>query len=432
MRISVLILVSLAVNVMLAAVFFHQHSATTGAAGDGNSTAAATTGAAAAAADNAGGQADGTMATLAGKFSWRDLPAQELKEYIRKLRAVNCPEVTVQDLIIAEVNRRFAARINAPFQDPDVAGQNDYWKPFQRKQDPEKAKKNRALFKARSAAEKEKTALIVELFGFDVQKQRLKEEGYDPDNNWNYATGDLAYLPEAKRGPVEKYLEDFQDKMQEFYTRVAGGWDADARAEQKKLEAEKLAGLAQFLTPQEVREYELRNSQIAQQISSDLHGVDLTREQYEALYDIQKKYGDSIYNYGDSGNTPEQRQQVEQNKKDMAAELATALGPDKQTELERAQDYQYQQLKSLARHNDLPVDTANKIYDFKQTAEKAVETLKANQDLTVEQRQAAAADIRAETEKSVQAALGDKLFQRYKKNGGWWINNLAPTPRPKQ
>jgi len=108
-------------------------------------------------------------------------------------------------------------------------------------------------------------------------------------------------------------------------------------------------------------------------------------------------------------------------------EIAVALGADKGLELERAQDYQYQQLKSLARRNDLPADTANKIYDYKQTAEKAVEALKANSDLSSEQRQAALAQLRTETEASVKTALGDKLFKRYQSNGGWWINNLAPS-----
>lgn len=431
MRISVLIIVSLAVNLMLAALLYHQRSGAAAKSGESateNSTVAS--GAENAAAENlAGNQAENSTVTVAGKFSWRDLQAEELKTYISKLRAVNCPEVTVQDLILAEVNRRFAAKTRALWNDPELLAQNDYWKPYQRKQDPEKAKKQRARYKANLAAQKEKSVLIVELFGFDVEKQRMKEEGYDPDNNWNYAGASLSFLPESKREPVEKYLEVFQDKMQDFYARVSGGWDADARAESKKLEAEKLAGLAQFLTPQELREYELRNSQIAHQISSDLHGVDLSREQYEAMFDVRKKYGDSIYSWGDADNTPEQRKQIEQNKKDMMAEIASAVGADKTAELERAQDYQYQQLASLAKRNDLPAETAPKIYDFKTSAEKAVEALNANQDLSPEQRQTALAQIRTETEASVKAALGDKLFKRYQSNGGWWINQLGPAPK---
>jgi hypothetical protein len=35
--------------------------------------------------------------------------------------------------------------------------------------------------------------------------------------------------------------------------------------------------------------------------------------------------------------------------------------------------------------------------------------------------------IRTATEQSVKAALGDKIYKSYLNNGGWWINNLAPT-----
>jgi hypothetical protein len=422
MRISVVIFLSLALNVTLALLVFHNHSAPqplADAALVANSTITSTA-SPSSAPDNV--SASGSTA----RVSWADLQAKDLKEFIRRLRAVDCPEGTIQDLVLAEVNRRYAIKAHAIWQDPEWLGQNDYWKPYQRKPDAEKQKKSRERQKAMQTWNKEKTALIVELFGFDVEKQRMKEEGFDADNmGWN-PSGNLAFLPEAKRDAVQKYLEDFQEKEQDFYASTMGGWDAEARAKQKQLQQEKLDGLAQFLTPQELREYELRNSQVAQQIASDLHGVDITREQYEAMFDLRKKYGDSIYNWGDANNTPEQRKQIEQNKKDMEAEIAAAIGADKGLELQRAQDYQYQQLASLAKHNDLPADTAPKIYDYKQTAEKAVEAVNASTDLTPEQRQAALTQIRTETEASLKATLGDKLFKRYQSNGGYWINNLAP------
>ena len=435
MRISVLIIVSLAANLMLAALWFHKSRSTTAAGGvttAGNSAgengaATSTTGTA---AENVSGAAgENSVVTVTGKFSWRDLTATDLKEYIRKLRAANCPEPTIQDLMLAEVNRQFSAKTRAFLNSPEIADQNLFWKPYQRNRDPEKAKQDRARWKTYQAAQKEKTALIVELFGFDVEKQRLKDEGYDPQDNWNYGNSELSFLPESKREAVQKYLEDAQDKAQELYADMSGGWGPEQRAKQKQLEAEKLAGLAQFLTPSEVREYELRNSSAAQQIAADLHGVDLTRAQYEALYDIHKKYGDSIYNWGDANLDEVAQKKIVQNQKDLKAEVAVALGEQKFAELDRAQDYQFQQLKSLAKRNDLPADTAPKIYDFKQAAEKAVEALKANQDLTPEARQTALTQIRTETEQSVQAALGDKIFKRYQSNGGWWINSLGPAAK---
>src|SRR5882762_546132 len=39
--------------------------------------------------------------------SWKDFQTDDLKEFIRRLRAGGCPEETVQDIILAEVNRRY-------------------------------------------------------------------------------------------------------------------------------------------------------------------------------------------------------------------------------------------------------------------------------------------------------------------------------------
>lgn len=425
MRISVLIFISLVVNLALAALLLRPgHGATTSAE---DLSVKIQTGATV--KNSSSARNENSVTTAAGaKISWRDLQAAELKEFVGKLRAVNCPEETIKDLVLAELNRRYTKQQQSLWSDSQ---NQDYWKPYQRKVDPAEQKKNRERSKQMQAMAKEKTALIVELFGVDVEKQRRQEEGFDTENTgWNPG-GNLAFLPEAKREAVQKYLEDFNEKEQEFYASTMGGWDAEARAKQKKLEQEKIAGLAQFLTPDELREYKLRNSQMAQQISGELHGVDLTREQYEALFDVRSKYGESIYNYGDAGNDAATIKQIEQNKKDMQAELAAALGTDKSAELERAQDYQYQQLASLAKHNDLPAGTASKIFDFKSESEKAAAALKASQDLSPEERQAALAQIRAETEAAVKAALGDKLFKRYQSNGGWWLSNIAPSTSQK-
>jgi hypothetical protein len=364
-------------------------------------------------------------ASSAATFSWRDLQAEDLKEFIRKLRAVICPEPTVQDLVLAEVNRRYGAKTRA--LRPDRLSQNDYWKPYKR--DPAETKKNRVMFRQQRDLQKEKTALLVELLGADIEKQHLKEEGID-SASWGNG-GNVAFLPEAKRNAVQKYLDDFSEKEQDFYASVSGAWDSDARAKQKELEKKKFAGLAQILTPDELREYELRNSQTANQIFSDIRGVSLTREQYEALFDIRTKYGDSIYNWSDEGNDPNgpAYKQIEQNKKDMQAEIATALGADTSQQLERAQDYSYQQLASLAKRNDLPADTAPKIYDEKQAAENAVKALQVNTDLTPDQRQTVLQQIRNETEQSMKTMLGDKIYKSYLNNGGWWLNNIAPAAK---
>jgi hypothetical protein len=205
-------------------------------------------------------------------------------------------------------------------------------------------------------------------------------------------------------------------------------YDSQYRAELRQLEAERLQGLAQFLTPEELREYELRQTQLANQLSHDLRGLTLTRDQYEAIYDIRKKYGDSIFNYGDV-ESKDARDKVQETQKALKGEIAAALGPAMGKEYERAQDYSYQELARLAKRSDLPADTAARVYEVKEAAEASVKQIQGNQDLTPEKRQEALRQIQAETENTVKTTLGEDNFKKYKRQGGWWINNLAPSAR---
>ena len=58
--------------------------------------------------NNAGAVAIKPTATSAqlpaGIRSWKDLQSADLKDFVRRLRSAGCPEETIQDIILAEVN----------------------------------------------------------------------------------------------------------------------------------------------------------------------------------------------------------------------------------------------------------------------------------------------------------------------------------------
>jgi hypothetical protein len=360
-------------------------------------------------------------AAAAQTASWAALQTDDLKEFVRRLRSAGCPEETVQDIIMAEVNRRYGARSRELWPDRSIT------KPFWEveKSDPAENMKNRERSRKDRELQKEKAALLVELLGVNPEKERRKADGW-PDYG-DYYERRYSFLPEAKRETVAKVLDEFEDKMQEFYARNRGMYDSQYRTEQKQLEAERMQALAQYLAPEELREYELRQSQLASQLRHDLRSLTVTREEYEAIYDVRKKYGESIYNYSEI-ETKEARDQVTRNKEALEVDMAAALGSDKARDYKRSQDYSYQELDRLARRHDLPVETAGKVYDFKETAEASAKQINANTDLTPEQRQKALAEIRDATQQAVKDALGDQ-FKAYLRRGGWWINNIAPAPR---
>lgn len=422
-----LLIGSLVVNTLLAGYWFKSRPATT--AGDSSSETAASSssrsrsggkpGAADAPADDTTGDRSAPQAIA----TWLDIQSADLKDFVRRLRAAGCPEETIKDIILAEVNRRFAVRQREVW--PEQFADFKFWR-VEKMNDPERMKKQREQSRKFSELQKEKSALLVELLGIDPERQQRIEDGYEDFGNWQEQQ--VAFLPESKREAALKILEGFQDRQQEMYAANRGIWDAQSRAEQRQLEADKLTALAAVLSPTELREFELRQSQTASQLMHDLRSLSISREEYEAIFDIRKKYGDSIHNYGDLD--AEARKQAEENKKAMKDELLAALGTERVKEYERGQDYYYQQLQRLAKKNELPADTANKVYDYKSTAEDGAKALRNNKELTAEQRQAALWELRTETENTLKTTLGEKGYKSYLKNGGWWINNIAPQKSP--
>src|SRR5262249_38914171 len=47
------------------------------------------------------------------KFDWQSLASPDLRQYAANLRAVQCPEETIRDILLAEVNRQYGPRERA-------------------------------------------------------------------------------------------------------------------------------------------------------------------------------------------------------------------------------------------------------------------------------------------------------------------------------
>src|SRR6185436_10607243 len=48
-----------------------------------------------------------------GGFHWGMVEADDYKEFIENLRGIGCPEETIKDIIIADVNKLYASRLAA-------------------------------------------------------------------------------------------------------------------------------------------------------------------------------------------------------------------------------------------------------------------------------------------------------------------------------
>jgi hypothetical protein len=129
-------------------------------------------------------------------FRWSQLESSDFHQYMANLREIGCPEETIRDLIIAEVDKMFAPRFMALAADTQKV---DYWRT--------RSKSNSPLSTQLRALQEERKALLRELLGIDedpyakwanADLDRLREEGK------------FSFLPAEKQGQVRGIMEKYQ------------------------------------------------------------------------------------------------------------------------------------------------------------------------------------------------------------------------------
>src|ERR1035441_1378359 len=192
-------------------------------------------------------------ASRVAPFDWRQVESGDYLQYIANLRAIGCPEKTIKDIIVADVNDLFASRMASVTQ----TNQYQYWRkePVSRSEEQEKQK--RELLKTLGVDTADFTDLLGEAFRDNMEERVLE----------------LAFLPEFKRQQVNEV------RIQQARQEIADGKPSDA------LEQQTQAQIQSLLTPEEFKEYELRCSTDASQLRGVLDSLALTEPEFKAIFD---------------------------------------------------------------------------------------------------------------------------------------------------
>ncbi|MFI5337034.1 MAG: hypothetical protein ACHQ5A_09645 [Opitutales bacterium] len=136
---------------------------------------------------------------------------------------------------------------------------------------------------AQQAQGNERRQLFESLLGADAKPYAL----IDPtDRERRYGS-----LSDDKLDAAAKIERDYEEvsgqAMAARHSNLVTGWD-NVLQQQQMLETEKLKDLAGVLSPDELAQYEMRNSRSASALMNKLRNVDVTGEEYAALYQAQK------------------------------------------------------------------------------------------------------------------------------------------------
>jgi hypothetical protein len=343
-------------------------------------------------------------------FNWRMVESEDYRTYMRNLRAIGCPENTIRDIIIADIDKLYARKL-APLRRPP--SEFKFW---MNDQDIAYNRQSDEYVKAQRAGAKEKNELLKQLLGEDYQKDIARENG------WNQTDPFEKLSPEARK-QAQELTEKFNEERSEFYRKAKNhidmGTQDDLRALRRKLHDD----MAKFLSPQELLDYEARTSETAQNLKyNELQAFDANEAEFKAIF--KAKQAADLSQPADG----QPNQEWQTRKKEAEAELKEVLGETRYAEYQKAQDYEYQNLVQMVEARGLDKVVIGQIETMKAEAQKTASTLRRNKDMTAEERTEALAAIRNATEAAIQETLGERNFKAYKRNASW-MRNLAP-PQP--
>ena len=310
-------------------------------------------------------------------FSWRSVESDDYPTYVSNLREIGCPEQTIRDIIIADVNGLYSRRRGLEIVTPE----QQWWRP-----EPDSNVVQVANEKARLLDE-ERHALLARLLG----------------TNWE--GGDLVNFPRPSRpgivldGPIlgalgtdtKQALEEInihsQDRLQSYLDSVRREGKNPDPAELAKIRQQTRTELQRVLSPPQMEEYLLRYSESAATLRAEIGQLKYfnpTPDEFRVLFRSTDQLNEQIQLLASASDPSSvaQRKNLEDQRENA---IRLGLGPKRYEEYGLLQDLLYRDAVAKAQQAGTP-ESAWLMYQINVASASEQGRIAADSNLTPEQK----------------------------------------------
>jgi hypothetical protein len=332
-------------------------------------------------------------------FIWNQIESADYATYIANLRAIGCPEATIRDIIVADVNQLFARRRATEV----VTAEQQWWR-----SEPD-ADVTEAASEKLKALEDERRALLVTLLG------PAWESGYYPypayPNSPPLDGPVLGALPADVKRAIHDVESRASERRQAYLTATQKEGKQPDPVELARMRQQTRSELAQVLNAEQLDEYLLRYSTDATSLRTELHGINLTPDQFRALFRQTDALDQQIQLLtADDPASAARRQELER-QRDQS--LQQSLGQDDYKKYKLLQDPVYRDTQSGAQQSGVASDKIVPLYEINRATEQERQRISNDAALTAEQRDQALEAVQSAQQNSWRKLLGDETYQRY-------------------
>ena len=327
-------------------------------------------------------------------FNWLDIESTNYDFYVLNLRGIGCPESTVRDIILADVNQLYARKR----RELNITTNDIQW--WRSEPDPEEL---RAALQKAQTLEEERKKLLTRLLGPNWDEPAEAPADSLPLNGPTLST----LTPEQNQAVQEIVARSRQTARAYVKEREKAGENPEALELARMREATRRE-LEQKLTPQQLEEFLLRYSSNASQLREELRGANATPDEFRRLFASTDPIDRELQLLRDDDDPAAASRRKElQRKRDEAVRLA--LTPERYETYRMAREADYRVAMTEARELGASASAGHALYELNQAAAAEKERIRNDTSLTSEQKDQELKFIEYEREAARARALGLEL-----------------------
>ncbi|MGB0582191.1 MAG: hypothetical protein ACPGVU_21055 [Limisphaerales bacterium] len=349
-----------------------------------------------------------TTNVLEKTFGWEAVESPDYMEYIKNLRSVGCPDETIRDIIIADVNKLYEQKKK---ELPVKRKEFEFWKPG---------------LGGIGTIDTEYQAAVK---GLEEEKNNLlRALGIEPDLKqsqmatlMNPMDAMMSFLDEGKKVKVMAVFSQAQEKMMKIDAK-----GQDRMVEIFKMQREMEDSVAKILTPEENQDFLMRFSMTANLLRNQIDGFDPSKEEFLQVFELRREHENTYSPIARMTETPDEKVQREEAEKLLKERMKQSLGEERFNDYEMSQDHKFQRAYSAAKRSGLSVNEAKTAWQMQNEAQKQAKNLRGNTELSAAARQTALEQIRNEAMTSIKELYGEQGWQNYQRgSGAVWLEQMV-------
>lgn len=353
-------------------------------------------------------------------FHWSTLESADFTTYAANLRAVGCPERTLRDILLPDIEKAYSDRKDELAADTE----DTFWETADSRDARERVRKAK-----QRALELEKRALIQQLLGAEMSYEALKDLRSD-----SFSAGIIEILlgfTDVAKSDQMLTLHVLRGEDGEAFKEATEGILLDEDFPTLHALRDRFEGdLARALAPSEMEELRLRLTTVNEMDHLNRRdGVNVSGGEMREISRLRAETKDmfaEVLDLDDELYTEELRAKGDAA---FAELLRHFLGPERHADAERAKDGLFRDLLQSTEKQGVSKAALLQAYESRRAAEKQALEIREDEQLTGDQRELLLVALRVQTLQTLGRSLGPVGFGAYLKQHGQQLTNSLSMPQ---